>query len=45
MAIKKRKLPVTLATMASICLISGLLVLAGGDPNHGKIGETYISNK
>ena len=25
----------TLVTMASICLVSGLLVLSGGEPNHG----------
>lgn len=26
----------TLAAMASVCFISGLLVLTGGEPSHGK---------
>lgn len=31
-----------LATMASLCFVSGLLVLKGGEPHHGKLKLTYI---
>lgn len=28
----------TFATMAGLCLISGLLVLTGGEPHNGELG-------
>ena len=34
-------LPYTLVTMASLCLVTGLLVLSGGDVNHGKTTNVY----
>lgn len=33
--------PYTLVTMASICFVSGLLMLTGGDVNHGKTTTLY----
>ena len=35
----------TLATIAGVCLLGGLLVLTGGDPTSGDIGKIYISNR
>ena len=32
----------TFVTMASICFVSGLLVLTGGEPHHGSIGGYFV---
>lgn len=45
MAYKVGKLSYTLASLASICLVSGLLVLTGGDDPRGTARETYIYDK
>ena len=45
MAKKVGVISYTLATVASICFMSGLLVLTGGEQNHGKNGENHVSNK
>lgn len=34
-----------LATIASICFVSGLLVLTGGENNHGKTGDVNIHDR
>lgn len=33
-----------LASAAGLCLISGLLVLTGGELEHGDIGDGYVSD-
>ena len=38
MAQKNNVLSYTLATIASLCFVSGLLVITGGEPSHGKTG-------
>lgn len=35
----------TLATLASVCLVSGLLVLTGGDSSHDGLGNYRISDR
>lgn len=45
MAYKIGKLSYTLASLASICLVSGLLVLTGGENPHGTSRETHIYDK
>ena len=39
MAKKEGLISATLATIASLCFVGGLLVLTGGDVSHGKNGE------
>ena len=42
---KKQGLASTLATIASICFVSGLLVLAGGEPTHGNIRDSHVDDR
>jgi hypothetical protein len=42
---KLGKLSYTLASLASICFVSGLLVLTGGDEPHGTSRESNIYDK
>lgn len=39
MAKKEGLISATLATIASLCFVSGLLVITGGESNHGKVRE------
>lgn len=45
MAYKRGFISYTLASIASICFISGLLVLTGGEHAHGKFGDDYIHDR
>ena len=45
MANNLEKISYTLVTIASVCFVSGLLVLVGGEPSHGNIGEIYIYDR
>jgi uncharacterized protein YuzB (UPF0349 family) len=45
MARKLDLIPYTLVTMASICLMSGLLVLTGGESKHGENRENIIYDR
>ena len=45
MARKLDLMPYTLVTMASICLMSGLLVLTGGEPKHGEDRKNHIHDR
>lgn len=44
MAKKEGLISATLATIASLCFVSGLLVITGGESN-GKVGETSNNNR
>ena len=45
MAHKKVTLPYTLATLASICFLGGLLIISGGEPKNEQSRSVYISSK